>query len=103
MLLTACAASYEVPAWAQSQPITTASSGDAKLATGPKGTYSRICGYCHGAKVAPVILGLNIPPVAIQTIVRSGMGAMPAFRPTEISDADLKRLSEWISHSPAER
>jgi mono/diheme cytochrome c family protein len=102
VLLMACAAGYEVPSWAQSQPIATSSGGDAKLATGPEGTYSRTCGYCHGANVGPVILGLNIPPEAIQTVVRSGMGAMPAFRPTEISDADLKRLSEWISHSPAE-
>jgi cytochrome c5 len=50
--------------WAQPQPITTSSSGDAKLATGPEGTYSRTCGDCHGANVGPVILGLNIAPRA---------------------------------------
>ena len=102
VLLMSCAAGYEVPTWAQPQPITTSSSGDAELATGPEGTYSRTCGYYHGSSVGPVILGRNIPPEAIQTVVRSGMGTMPAFRPTEISDADLKRLSKWVSQSPAE-
>ena len=61
VLLTACAAGYEVPSWAQSQPIASSSGGDAKLATGPEGTYSRTCGYCHGSNVGPVILGHNIP------------------------------------------
>ena len=101
-LLMACAAGYEVPSWAQSQLITTSSGGDAKLATGPEGTYSRTCGYCHGSQRRPGDPRAQYPPEAIQAVVRSGMGAMPAFRPTEISDADLKRLSEWISHSPAE-
>ena len=99
VLLIACAAGYAVPTWAQPQPITTSSSGDAKLATGPEGTYSRTCGYCHGSNVGPVILGLNIAPEAIQAVVRSGMGAMPAFRPTEISDQELAELSQWIAHS----
>jgi cytochrome c553 len=77
VLLMACAAGYQVPAWAQPQPITTSSNGDAKLATGPEGTYSRTCGYCHGANVGPVILGLNIPPEAIQAVVRSGHAGLP--------------------------
>jgi mono/diheme cytochrome c family protein len=77
VLLMACAAGYEVPSWAQSQPIASSSGGDAKLATGPEGTYSRTCGYCHGANVGPVILGLNIPPEAIQAVVRSGHAGLP--------------------------
>ena len=70
VLLMACAAGYQVPAWAQPQPITTSSNGDAKLATGPERTYSRTC-------VGPVILGLNIPPEAIQAVVRSGHAGLP--------------------------
>jgi mono/diheme cytochrome c family protein len=36
---------------------------------------------------------------AITMMVRSGNGAMPAFRPTEISDAELAALAQWISTS----
>ena len=75
---------------------------DARPGNGPEGTYSRTCGYCHGANVGPAILGLHLPPELIRSAVRTGPGAMPAFRQTEISDADLERLSEWISDSPAE-
>jgi mono/diheme cytochrome c family protein len=75
---------------------------DARPGNGPEGIYSRTCGYCHGANVAPAILGLQLPPEFIRSTVRTGLGAMPAFRQTEISDADLKGLSEWISKSVAE-
>ena len=75
---------------------------DARLSKRPEGMYSRSCDYCRGANVGPVILGLQLPPGLTRSTVRAGQGAMPAFRPTEISDADLKGLSEWISNSPAE-
>jgi mono/diheme cytochrome c family protein len=75
---------------------------DARLGNGPEGIYSRTCGYCHGANVGPIILGLKLPAELIRSTVRTGQGAMPAFRSTEISDADLKGLSDWISDSPAD-
>jgi mono/diheme cytochrome c family protein len=72
---------------------------DAKLASGPEGTYARTCGYCHGKNVGPVILGRGLPAETIIAMVRNGKGTMPAFRPTEISDAELATLGEWISKS----
>jgi len=72
---------------------------DAKLAEGPEGIYSRTCGYCHGTNVGPILLGKDYPPEAIVYMVRNGKGAMPAFRPTEISDAELRALGSWISTS----
>ena len=75
---------------------------DARPGNGPKGIYSRTCGYCHGKNVGPVILGLHLPAELIESTVRTGQGAMPAFRQTEISDADLKLLSEWVLNSSAE-
>jgi mono/diheme cytochrome c family protein len=74
---------------------------DAKLASGPEGTYTRTCGYCHGKNVGPVILGRGLPREAIIAMARNGKGAMPAFRPTEISDADLAALGDWIAKSKA--
>lgn len=65
----------------------------------PEVVYDRTCGYCHGHNVGPIIRGRNLPPEAIIHMVRNGMGAMPAFRPTEISDVELANLARWISAS----
>ncbi|MCW2406911.1 mono/diheme cytochrome c family protein [Sphingobium sp. B1D7B] len=67
----------------------------------PEAIYDRTCGYCHGHNVGPVIRGRNLPPEAIVYMVRHGQGAMPAFRPTEISDVELANLAKWISTSKA--
>jgi mono/diheme cytochrome c family protein len=81
-------------------------SGDrAEAQTGPRAAeaiYARTCGYCHGTNVGPIIRGRKLPPEAIVYMVRHGQGAMPAFRPTEITDAELKALSNWISTSKAD-
>lgn len=68
----------------------------------PAMIYAKTCGYCHGQHVAPVIRGRNLPPEVIAQYVRSGPRAMPAFRPTEISDAELKALAQWVSTSKAD-
>ena len=61
--------------------------------------YDTVCGYCHGKNVGPIILGKQLPAEYIRSMVRSGPNGMPAFRPTEISDAELVALAEWISES----
>lgn len=63
--------------------------------------YADSCGYCHGRNVGPVILGRALPVPAIEAVVRGGLRAMPAFRPTEISDAELAAVAAWVSASPA--
>ncbi|MEL1251294.1 c-type cytochrome [Aurantiacibacter gilvus] len=68
----------------------------------PEYLYARTCGYCHGHNIAPIIRGRSLPPAVIESIVRSGMGAMPAFKPTEITDNELDALAEWLSQSEAD-
>jgi mono/diheme cytochrome c family protein len=68
----------------------------------PEKIYASTCGYCHGQHVAPVIRGRALPPEAVVQFVRSGPAAMPAFRQTEISDAELKALAAWIHASKAD-
>ncbi len=68
----------------------------------PEALYAKTCGYCHGRNVGPVIRGRKLPPAAITLIVRSGQNGMPAFRPTEISPAELTSLARWISKSKAD-
>ena len=75
---------------------------DARPLDGPAGTYGRTCGYCHGANVGPVLLGRGLPADAVKAIARMGMGTMPAFRPTEINDAELDALARWIETSAAD-
>ena len=68
----------------------------------PEQLYAKTCGYCHGTNVGPIIRGRALPDAAIKMIVRSGQNAMPAFRPTEITNAELDRLATWISASKAD-
>lgn len=79
-----------------------ASAGAASTPRAPEVIYAKTCGYCHGQHVAPVIRGRKLPPQIIAQYVRSGPRAMPAFRPTEISDAELKALAQWVSISKAD-
>lgn len=67
----------------------------------PAKVYAAVCGYCHGANVGPIILGRALPTELITTLVRNGKNAMPAFRPTEISDAELAAVAAWVSASAA--
>ena len=68
----------------------------------PQFIYDRTCGYCHGHNVGPVILGRRLPAVVVSALVRSGQGAMPAFKPTEITNQELAALAAWIEASSAD-
>ena len=68
----------------------------------PEFLYDRACGYCHGHNVGPLIRGRQLPAAVVAAIVRSGNGAMPAFRPTEITNAELTALAQWIEQSEAD-
>lgn len=65
----------------------------------PEAIYAGNCGYCHGHNVGPIIRGRKLPPQLVEHMVRNGNGAMPAFRPTEITPAELAALARWISQS----
>ena len=81
-------------------PVTGASSvAAADAGRQPAAIYATVCGYCHGANVGPIILGRHIPAGTIEATVRSGPNAMPAFRPTEITDSELHSLARWIEAS----
>ncbi len=68
----------------------------------PEYLYERTCGYCHGHNIAPIIRGRQLPAAVTAAIVRSGMGAMPAFKPTEITDQELQALTAWLEASEAD-
>ena len=82
------------PAWADPPPSMTARA--------PQKVYSSTCGYCHGHNVGPIILGRHLPADYVRTMVRGGRNGMPAFRPTEISPAELAALSQWVEQTGAD-
>jgi mono/diheme cytochrome c family protein len=80
-------------------------SGAADAAAAPRApetVYAKTCGYCHGQHVAPIIRGRGIPVEVTKQYVRTGPRGMVAFRPTEISDAELEALAKWLNASKAD-
>ncbi|WP_068076299.1 c-type cytochrome [Novosphingobium lentum] len=83
-------------AWAAGQQL-----GQPLAPRSPEKVYASTCGYCHGTNVGPIILGRHLPAVTVVGMVREGRNAMPAFRPTEISNGELEALSRWVEASAA--
>jgi mono/diheme cytochrome c family protein len=83
------------------------SSPQDKIVRSPQKVFEDTCAYCHGHYIAPGmqvirdIRGRGLPPELTKTWVRNGMGVMPAFRHTEISDEELNALADWIKTSEA--
>lgn len=58
--------------------------------------YDKVCSYCHDHGIGPLIKGQATLPELVQLMVRSGSGAMPAFRRTEIDDKTLAEIIAYI-------
>lgn len=98
MIVTGCEAA----------PVTKSPVGPVKLGKMPNQAYSaghwrdgaqiyeKICSACHAQGVGPELRGRKLPPEAVVTIVRSGMGAMPAFRETDFNNGELESLTKWL-------
>lgn len=69
------------------------------------------CVFCHDARgwgtrslarrtpegQAQLLDRQVLPAVLVRYAVRRGVGSMPQFTPTEISDAELDNLAAWLS------
>ena len=73
--------------------------GEVQPPRAPDVIYAKTCGYCHGRNVGPIILGRAIPADTVKYIARHGQNGMPAFRPTEVSPAELAALAVWVEKS----
>jgi mono/diheme cytochrome c family protein len=65
--------------------------------------YRQVCALCHETRIGPPLLGLELAPATIESLVRQGGAGMPAFRESEISPTELASLSAFLSASPAGR
>lgn len=61
--------------------------------------YRTICQYCHETGVGPQLRLRQLPAVYTTHVVRHGFRAMPAFRPTEITDQELERVAAFIERN----
>lgn len=64
-----------------------------------RAVYMLNCQQCHpgGAEgLGPSLNDKPLPQLAIRAQVRAGLGAMPAFDASEISDADLAALADYV-------
>ena len=66
--------------------------GDAQL----PGTAALARRY-QGSKPAELELRTDLPAPVMQLFVRRGIGAMPAFRPTELSDAQIAAIADYLA------
>ncbi|MGX7895992.1 c-type cytochrome [Tsuneonella sp. HG222] len=86
-------------------------------ATTGSAVYEKWCATCHsdgprmpgtlalevkyGDKARSVLTNrTDLSPQVITYFVRNGVGPMPRFRKTEITDAELAQLSEFLSVKP---
>lgn len=94
-LIVAIAVVAAMPVFAKKPPQKTS-------APKPEAIWRATCGYCHGSVPgAPQLRGIGLPEEAVVTAARHGAPGMPVFHASEISDADLRALAQWIAHQPA--
>jgi len=55
------------------------------------------------AKPAELERRTDLTPEFVSTFVRKGVGIMPPFRPTELSNDDLKALGAYLARNPRAR
>lgn len=87
-----------VPAMAAS---TAGAADDRPGPRSPERLYREVCARCHEARIGPPLLGRGWHPLAVEAMVRGGRRAMPAFRESEISRAELTALSAFLQTAPA--
>jgi mono/diheme cytochrome c family protein len=61
--------------------------------------FMRECNYCHPMGDGGLGPGLNnkpVPKAAVQLQIRKGMGAMPSFSESELSDGDIEALFAYM-------
>ncbi len=89
----------------------TAEAQDAGAPRSPEQIFAAKCVYCHDARgwgtrslarrtpegQAQLLDREVLPEVLVRYAVRRGVGSMPQFTPTEISDAELDALAAWLA------
>jgi len=91
---------------------TAASTSSTQVTAQGKIAFDRWCAECHaagvghpgaqqlerlrGAKLALLEARTDLAPEFIRYVVRHGQNAMPPYRPSEISDAQLDEIAQYL-------
>jgi len=101
-----------------------AASADTALVERGDATFQKRCAACHGegrgddtepATLLPGTLALrlkyrgerpalleqrtDLSPAVLRAFLRNGVGSMPPFRPTELSDGDIEAIAAYLTRS----
>ena len=63
----------------------------------PELVWNLTCKSCHESGAAPAILGMHLDAEQIKGIVRNGGLQMPPISDSQVSDAELDALADWVS------
>lgn len=94
-------------------PVAVQSAGQGSRS--PQDVFADRCAYCHeaggwGTRVlarrvpdgeAELLKRSSLPAAYTAAVVRRGIGAMPQFTPTELTDEEIAALADWLD--PAKR
>jgi mono/diheme cytochrome c family protein len=75
--------------------------------------FHSTCIYCHGERVwgtftlerrlgkdhALLEKRTDLVGTYVKTVIRSGIGSMPAYRRTELSDADIEAIADYLTRA----
>jgi mono/diheme cytochrome c family protein len=111
--VTSVPASPQPSRTAQVAAVPVASSNAKNVSSGGKAVYVHYCAGCHdpgpghpgtmrldvrlGADSAVLRERKDLAPEYVKIVVRNGFQMMPAFRPTEIADAELEDLAAYVT------
>lgn len=97
-----------VLACAIASPVAMLSASDAQRSA--EQIYATRCAYCHDAggwgtralakrmpeDQALLLQRSDLPAAYTKYVVRRGLRSMPAFNPSELTDAELDALADWL-------
>lgn len=62
--------------------------------------YEQVCAKCHEVGTGPLLTGRGFPAMTYVLIARHGNRAMPAFRLSDIDDATLQAVADYLAGTP---
>lgn len=88
------------------------SSAQTQAAPSGQDLFVQKCALCHASggwgtralarRMAPARAELlarpSVPATLVKVVVRRGIGSMPQFTPTDLTDEELDRLARWLEN-----